>query len=212
MKKSATKWIRRAREYKMRLSRYSLFSLVLLVFSLLTSPGAFAQFQIPPGKYVLFEDHRLYYYCQGKGSPTVIIEGGIGDASVNWLPVQESLSSQMQVCIYDRGGYGMSDTGPGMRTTKQIVYELYRLLKTAEIAGPYIIVGQSFGGFIAQFFARTFPDETMGLVLVDSSHPEQLEYLSDLDLYSSKLKKPGNWKIQEYYRGHRGLAETVAYA
>ena len=156
--------------------------LMMLPFSLL------AQFVVPPGKYVLFEEHRLYYYCQGEGDATVLVEGGIGDASVNWLPIQEALSKRMQVCLYDRGGYGMSDTGPGARTTEQIVAELYRLVKTAGVEGPYIIVGQSFGGFIAQYFARRFPEETLGIVLVDSSHPDQVENLGELDQYSSKSR------------------------
>ena len=145
-----------------------------------------AQFMVPPGKYVLFEEHRLYYHCQGEGEATVLIEGGIGDASVNWLPIQEALSSDLRVCIYDRGGYGMSDTGPGARTTMQIVAELYRLVKTAKIEGPYIVVGQSFGGFVAQYFAKRFPTETLGLVLVDSSHPDQVDKLDALDQHSSK--------------------------
>ncbi len=155
---------------------------LVIVLPLSTS----AQFMVPPGKYVLFEEHRLYYHCQGEGNATVLVEGGIGDASVNWLPIQEALSKRMQVCIYDRGGYGMSDTGPGARTTEQIVAELYRLVKTAGVDGPYIIVGQSFGGFIAQYFARRFPEETLGIVLVDSSHPDQVENLGDLDQHSSK--------------------------
>lgn len=156
---------------------------ILSILSILPI-SSYAQIMVPPGDFVLFEDHRLYYYCQGSGSPSVLIDGGIGDSSANWLPIQDALSKQLQVCIYDRGGYGMSDPGPGERTTKQIVRELYRLLKIAEIPGPYIIVGQSFGGFTAQYFAKKFPNETAGLVLVDSSHPLQVQHLEDLDLYS----------------------------
>lgn len=156
---------------------------------LLFVPGiSVAQLLTPPGKYVVFENHRLYYYCQGTGSHTVLIDGGIGDASANWLSIQSALARQLRVCIYDRGGYGMSDPGPGMRSTRQIVNELYRLVKMAEIPGPYIVVGQSFGGFSAQLFAKSYADETAGIVLVESSHPLQLQLLGDLDLYSREEK------------------------
>ena len=173
-------------DMKKATTRLNIFYLAGLLMMLpLSLP---ADFMVPPGKYVLFTHHRLYYYCLGEGRATVLIEGGIGDASVNWLPIQESLSERMQVCIYDRGGYGMSDTGPGERTTEQITTELYALVKAAGVEGPYIVVGQSFGGFIAQYFARRFPAETLGIVLVDSSHPDQVEKLAEMDQYSSKKR------------------------
>ena len=136
----------------------------------------------PPGKFVLmFQSFRMYFHCEGEGNQTVIIEPGIGDSSANWLPVLDKVANHTRVCIYDRAGNGFSDPGPGPRSTSQITLELYALLKKARIKGPYIIVGHSFGGYVAQYFASQFPAETAGLVLVDSSHPDQVERLSDLD-------------------------------
>ncbi len=67
--------------------------------------------------------------------------------------------------------------GPLPRTSKRIVNELYRLLNEARVPAPYILVGHSFGGYTAQYFAKQYPQKTAGLVLIDSSHPEQVERL-----------------------------------
>lgn len=137
--------------------------------------------ETPPGLFVLFETHRLYYYCQGEGETTVLIDGGIGDASANWLGIQAMVAKHTRICVYDRAGYGMSDSGPGPRSTNIIVRELKGLLEIAKIEPPYVLVGQSFGGFTAQLFAKRYPQQTAGVVLVDSSHPEQVERLAGLD-------------------------------
>ncbi len=137
--------------------------------------------QTPSGLFVLFDTHRLYYDCRGEGRPTVLIDGGIGDSSANWLGIQQAVARHTRVCVYDRAGYGMSDAGPGPRSTEIIVSELHRLLAIAGLKPPYVLVGQSFGGFTAQLFARRYPEQTVALVLVDSSHPEQVERLAALD-------------------------------
>lgn len=168
----------------MRVLRYFLsFAFVLL---LVCPFNTYAQSISPPGKWIVLEGSRFYYYCYGSGSHSVLMDGGIGDASVNWLPVQNKLAEQFRVCTYDRGGYGLSDPGQGKRTSGQIVTELYRLVKAVGVSPPYIVVGQSFGGFTAQLFARRYPNETAGIVLVDSSHPQQMELLSDLDRYAEE--------------------------
>ncbi len=136
---------------------------------------------LPPGKFVNLGLHRMYIDCRGESEPTVLIDVGLGDASVNWLPVIEKIEPETRVCLYDRAGYGYSDSGPGFRTTAQIAYELHALLELAKIPGPYVLVGHSFGGFTAQYFARHYPEETVGVVLVDSSHPDQTTRLAILD-------------------------------
>ncbi len=128
-----------------------------------------------PGRLVELGSHRLHIFCVGTGGPTVVIDSGLGGSSLEWIKVQRSLARHVRVCSYDRAGYGWSEPGPLPRTTSRIVDELFQLLKNANIAGPYVLVGHSFGGYTAQLFANRYPDETAGLVLVDSSHPEQFE-------------------------------------
>ena len=161
--------------------------LIIVMLITVTPHLAFSTESLKPdGQYILIKSdygylHRMYFDCRGTGVPTVIIDVGIGDVSINWLPILEAISLETRTCIYDRAGYGFSDSGPGERTTHQIVEELNDLIMTADIPGPYILVGHSFGGFTAQYFSSRFKNKTVGLVLVDSSHPDQIYRLAGLD-------------------------------
>lgn len=147
----------------------------LLPGLLLFSPSWAAPGESPPGWLVDVGGYRLHIDCQGKGSPTVIMDTGLGGSSLEWIPVQARLSKYTRVCWYDRAGYGWSDPGPSPRDSEQITNELRTLLQNADIPGPYVLVGHSFGGYIVQLFAKRFPTLTAGVVLVDSSHPEQVQ-------------------------------------
>lgn len=142
----------------------------------------------PPGKFINLGMHVMYVECLGDKSPTVLIDVGLADSSANWYKVVQQLSENVRTCIYDRAGYGWSDPGPGERTTAQIVHELNMLLETAHIPAPYVMVGHSFGGFTARYFATRYPNKTAGAVLINSSHPEQIYRLSELD--NPENKKP----------------------
>ncbi len=62
------------------------------------------------------------------------------------------------------------------------------LLEFADIPGPYVVVGHSFGGFTARYFAAKYPEKTVGAVLIDSSHPDQIYRLSSLDQVKQKRR------------------------
>jgi pimeloyl-ACP methyl ester carboxylesterase len=108
------------------------------------------------------------------GSPTVILEAGGGMASPSWAWVQAIVAETTRVCAYDRAGVGWSDRGPTPRDARQVVHELHTLLDQAAIAGPYVLVGHSIGGLYVRVYTAQYPDQVDGLVLVDSSHPDQL--------------------------------------
>lgn len=133
----------------------------------------------PPGKLIDIGGYRLHLYCTGTNhpdSPTVILEEGIGSTSLEWSKVQPGVSAFTRVCSYDRAGYGWSDSGPLPRTDKHIVTELHTLLTKAGIPGPYVLVGHSSGGLIMRLYAYTYPQQVVGLVLIDSSHENQDRY------------------------------------
>ncbi|MGH8598444.1 MAG: alpha/beta fold hydrolase, partial [Gammaproteobacteria bacterium] len=149
---------------------------VLGLLALLRMLGAVAHpLGNPPGTLIEVDGRRMHLYCQGHGVPTVILDFGLGGASLEWLPVLHRVTRFTQVCVYDRAGYGWSDMGPFPRTSSAEVDELYLLLSNAGLDGPFILVGHSFGGYNAQLFARRYPFLTAGLVLVDASHPDQIE-------------------------------------
>lgn len=128
-----------------------------------------------PGKRIDIGTHRLYIDCRGEGSPTVVIDAGMGGFSLEWQHVQSRLAQRVRVCSYDRAGYGYSDSGPAPRTSARMAHELHLLLEKAGVAGPYLLVGHSFGGYNMRYFAHAYPVDTAGLVLIDASHPEQFE-------------------------------------
>lgn len=127
----------------------------------------------PPGRLVDIGGYRLHIYCLGEGSPTVVLDSGIGGFSLEWVDIQRALARHTRVCVYDRAGYGWSDRSPYPRTTRIIVQELHRLLSAAHEVPPYVLAGHSFGGYNIRYFAGEFPREVAGLVLIDASHPRQ---------------------------------------
>src|SRR5215211_4310797 len=127
----------------------------------------------PPGEMVDVRGYSLHINCAGQGSPTVVLDAGSGGFSAQWVRVQREVSGTTRVCSYDRAGMGWSEMGPEPRDAKQISSELHTLLKGANIEGPYVLVGHSYGGLYVRTYAARYPDEVAGVVLVDSSSPKQ---------------------------------------
>ncbi|MCC7412547.1 MAG: alpha/beta hydrolase [Gammaproteobacteria bacterium] len=144
---------------------------------LLVAAGGAAATEGPryPGRVVSVGTHGLHIHCLGEGTPAVIMDSGLGGTSLEWVGVQLRLARHVRACVYDRAGYGWSDPGPGPRTSSRIADELFVLLSNAGVDGPSVLVAQSFGGYTMEVFARRYPYLTAGLVLVDASHPDQIE-------------------------------------
>ena len=161
---------------------HNIFYTVLLSFSTFSIVSAYDDMPFkPPGRFISIGFQTMYVDCLGNNAPTVLVDVGIAESSASWYKIAKELSKNVRICLYDRAGYGWSDPGRGERTTATIVHELRLLLKRAKISGPYVLVGHSFGGFTIRYFAAKFPENVIGLVLVDSSHPEQIYRLSALD-------------------------------
>ena len=129
----------------------------------------------PLGRLVDVGGWRLHLNCTGvrkRNGPTVVLESGSGDFSFDWSLVQPGVAPFAQVCSYDRAGNAWSDPGPRPRTIRQMVYELHTALTQAQVKGPYVLVGQSIGGILVRTFARQYPKEVSGMVLVDSTHED----------------------------------------
>jgi pimeloyl-ACP methyl ester carboxylesterase len=133
----------------------------------------------PPGRMVSIGDRRLHLQISGEASarPTVILAAGMGSFSSNWYWVQEELSAETQVVSFDRAGLGWSDPAPAVQDAYDSAADLHAALENAEIGGPYIIVGHSYGGLVVRAFTDLYPDEVVGMVLVDGSHPDQWAHM-----------------------------------
>ena len=122
----------------------------------------------PPGKLVDVGGYQLHINCIGEGSPTVVMDYGLGGLSLVWSLVQPEVAKFTRVCTYDRAGYAWSTNSPKTRTSQQMVQELHTLLNHAGIEGPYVLVGHSLGGLNVRLFASQYPEEVVGMVLVDA--------------------------------------------
>jgi len=130
-----------------------------------------------PGALIDVGGHRLHIACAGHGSPTVVLDAALGSTSAHWAWVQQKVAETTRVCAYDRAGLGWSEPGPEPRDARQTTGELHALLANAAVPGPYVLVGHSLGGLYAQLYADRYPAEVAGVVLVESSHPQQFARL-----------------------------------
>jgi pimeloyl-ACP methyl ester carboxylesterase len=121
------------------------------------------------GRFVAIGDRRsLYMECVGSGSPTVVLEAGFGADTLSWQDVQPEVGRGTRTCAYDRAGTGNSVAPPGVRDARDEIADLRRLLASARVEPPYVLVGHSYGGVLARVFAHLYPSETAGLVLIDT--------------------------------------------
>lgn len=124
---------------------------------------------IPPQRVELPDGRQLAFYCAGTGSPTVLFDSGLGAGAQVWSRVQPVIAETTRACAFDRPGYGASDEGPTPRDATHIVRDLKAGLEAAGMAGPYVLVGHSMGGYDMRLFANLHPQEVSGMVLVDPS-------------------------------------------
>jgi pimeloyl-ACP methyl ester carboxylesterase len=138
--------------------------------------------------------HRMHLDCRGEGSPTVVLDAGLGDSASTWSLVQPEVAKYTRVCSYDRPGLGWSESASEPRDTRHVATQLHDLLVQAHIPGPYLLVGHSFGGYNQLVFQSLYPDQVVGIVLVDSSHPDQGNRLPgpSMEQYAAEMR----WKAR----------------
>jgi len=172
------------------------------------SEAADVQAYPPLGQMVDVGGYRLHINCTGTGSPTVIIEAGLGDWSLPWNAVQEEVAKTTRVCTYDRAGMGYSEASPLPRTAEKFAYELHTLLERANIVGPYVLVGHSLGGLTVRIFAHDYPTEVVGVVLIESmtrGHSAQ----SQLEIAPQTSYQPSAFSLP-FFLGRMGLVRFLA--
>jgi pimeloyl-ACP methyl ester carboxylesterase len=117
--------------------------------------------------YDLGDGRRLMLHHAGTGTPAVVIEAGAGTFGLDYLNLFERCAQRTTCVLYDRAGSGWSDPLPGPRSARDIVTDLKDALRLAGVTGPYLLVGHSFGGLLTRAFAQNFPNEVIGMVLID---------------------------------------------
>lgn len=104
---------------------------------------------VPPGRMVDVGGYRMHINCIGHGTPAVILDSGLSDSSLSWYKVQPQVAAFTTVCSYDRAGLGWSDSSPKARNSDVFAEELHSLLIEAKVSPPFIVVGHSMGGPVA---------------------------------------------------------------
>lgn len=127
----------------------------------------------PAGQLIDIGGFKLHLNSQGQGTPPVILEAAIWDIGLTWSLVQPGVARYTQAMVYDRAGLGWSEPSPAERTAQVMVAERRRLLASAGIQGPFVLVSHSFAGLLALLNAFTRPDEVAGMVLIDAAHEDQ---------------------------------------
>lgn len=150
----------------------------------------------------------LYLECRGQGSPTVILEAGLDGRSDVWsrdnlrpsgerTMVQPGVAAFTRVCAYDRPGTlsevnpdlepdgpefypSRSDPVPQPRTTRDLTADLHALLDAAGIPGPYVLAAHSAGGLVARLYASTYPDDVVGMVLIDTTNENVWQHFKNV--------------------------------
>lgn len=160
------------------------------------TPGSIA------GTFPIGGGRSMYLECSGSGSPTVVLVSGLRSSAAEWHttrsqatppapPVFQEVARSNRVCAYDRPGTvvgeGASRSDPLPQPTDAALdaADLRALLAAAGETGPFVLVGHSIGGMIVRLYATTYPDEVVGMVLVDAPS----EFLQDAET-------PAQWKIQ----------------
>jgi pimeloyl-ACP methyl ester carboxylesterase len=179
------------------------------------TPPATTSTSTSDGSRIQVGGREIYLECHGTGSPTVVLQSGFGNAGDIWSvaessppPVAAGLAPSNRVCVYDRPGTvrvltdsgamsptplaGRSAEAPMPRTGADAVAELHGLLEKAQVPGPFVLVGHSLGGLLNFLYARTYPEQVRGLVMVDTTPPALVSLLpaADAATLRGQLLKP----------------------
>lgn len=143
-----------------------------------TTPSATSDGDVIEGKFDV-GGHSLYLECRGTEPPTVLyLHGSITETEVdphaNGETFIDSLEDQHRVCVYDRRNLAHSDVVDEVQLPEDAIADLHSLLEAAEVSPPYVLLGASFGGLLSYLYANTYPDDVVGMVLLDSPFPDEL--------------------------------------
>ena len=137
--------------------------------------------------------NQVHYKYIGEGEVTFVLISGLGESMFTWSSIADELAARGRVFMYDRSGLGHSEVGIKPRSVDNCAIELNTVLERENIKGPYVIVGHSAGGFIARYYAKKYPENILGLFLID---PYQGDVSKTDNVQPSLSYKMMNWTFR----------------
>jgi pimeloyl-ACP methyl ester carboxylesterase len=144
---------------------------------------------VAPGRLVDVGGHRLHLNCAGSGTPTVILESGLGETAAYWAGISNAVAHDTQVCVYDRAGRGWSDPVSSPQDGVAVATDLHVLLDRGRVPGPFVLVGHSSGAQYVRIFAGRYPEQVAGMVLLDGQPAEALERLPTFPVFYRRFRR-----------------------
>ena len=144
---------------------------------------------VTPGQAYDVGGRRLHLNCTGAGSPTVVLQNGLGETSAHWAWITRAVAADTRVCAYDRAGQGWSDNAASPQNAEAIAADLHTLLARANEPGPYVLVGHSSGGPYMMTYAARYPKDVAGMVLLDATSPRAFTELPDFSGTNATMRR-----------------------
>lgn len=144
---------------------------------------------LAPGQLVDVGGYRLHLYCAGSGTPTVVLESGLGETGAYWGWISTALALETRVCAYDRAGRGWSDSARVPQDGLAVATDLHALLERARVPSPFVLVGHSSGAEYVRIFAGRYPEHVAGVVLLDGQPAEAFEGLPSYPAFYNRFRR-----------------------
>ncbi|MFB1052175.1 alpha/beta fold hydrolase [Paraliobacillus sp. JSM ZJ581] len=177
------KQIKKSRVWKVLRNCLFLILAVFVIWVIFSNiMTAYEQKQYEPiGEVVEVDDRDMHIYTKGDGTDTIVLLSGIGTAApaLDFEPLINEMSKNNKVVVVEPFGYGWSDITKKERTVENIVEEIRVAIKKSNIKGPYILMPHSISGIYSMYFANTYPDEVKGIIGIDPTLPQALEYFGE---------------------------------
>jgi pimeloyl-ACP methyl ester carboxylesterase len=142
-----------------------------------------------PGPLVDVGGYRLHLYYAGSGTPTVVLESGLGESGAYWGWISTALALETRVCAYDRAGRGWSDSAPVPQDGMAVATDLHALLERARVPSPFVLVGHSSGADYVRIFAGRYPEHVAGMILLDGQPAEAFEGLPSYPAFYNRFRR-----------------------
>lgn len=176
---------------------------------------------------IKFVDGSINYKTYGKGYPLLIINGGPGMNCEGFSALAMHLSEKLNTILFDQRGTGRSELKviDSSTVTMDLMVEDMETLRKHLNLKKWIILGHSFGGWLAQHYAIKYPEKVEGLILSGSAGIDLglLEYFQANTLmrlgpterdslnYWSHLINNGDTSYHTKYQHAKVLASAYLY-